>query len=344
MSIQTQFNKFNNTISITRESDDYKAIREKDNSIKSDIKEACKEAGYPITSDFIQGSFATHTAIKSLSGDVDLDRGLIISKETSPDNPVDCKKVLKDVLVARKFKNSKIKMPCVTADYASLDLHLDYPVYREDTFSQLELAVGKEFSEEKERCWQNGDPKGLINWINGGEFYLLSSEQTYQYKRIIRYLKRWRDVIFTNETTRKKIYSIGLTVMAIECYVSKFDEETPEDLESILETVKAILAHGYFTKKSYDEEKYDIQVNLPKSPGRDIFTKHGTTVGTEFRNKLIKLRDKLQKALDEEDESKQCEILREVFGDDFPQVAKKDEGKAKAVHASPGYVADHGGA
>jgi hypothetical protein len=40
MSIQTQFNKFNKVISITRESEDYKAIREKDDSIRSDIKEA----------------------------------------------------------------------------------------------------------------------------------------------------------------------------------------------------------------------------------------------------------------------------------------------------------------
>lgn len=344
MSIQTQFNKFNKAISISRESDDYKAIREKDESIRSDIKKAFKEAGYPITSHFRQGSFATNTAIKSLSGDVDLDRGLIISKENAPTNPVDCKKVLRDVLVGRGFKNGKIKKPCVTADYASLDLHLDYPIYREGLAGQLELAVGKENSIEKERLWQDGDPKGLIDWVNSKDDYLLSREQRDQYRRIIRYLKRWRDVVYTNESTRNHIYSIGLAVMIIQCYSPRFEEETPQDLESILETVNGILSQGYFTKKSFDENKHDIRVDLPKSPWRDIFTNHGTTVGTEFRNKLIKLRDKLQKALDEGDETKQSEILREVFGDDFPQVEKKDEGKGKAVHASAGYVADHGGA
>lgn len=344
MSIQTQFNKFHQAISFSRESDDYKAIIDKDNSIKSDIEEAFKEAGYPVISDFIQGSLATHTAIKTLKGDIDLDRGLIISKESSPDNPVDCKKLLRDVLATRGFKNGKIKMPCVTADYASLDLHIDYPIYREDMGSQLELAIGKEFSGEKERGWQSGDPKGLIDWINGKDAYHLSSEERGQYRRIIRYLKRWRDVVFTNDSTRKKIYSIGLTVMVIECYVPKFEESTPVDLEAILATVKSILSHGYFTKKSFDENKYDIRVTQPKSPWRDIFAKHGTTVGTEFRNKLIQLQDKLLKAQNDKDESKQCEILREVFGSDFPEVEKKNAGRVKAVHASAGYVADHGGA
>lgn len=343
MSIQTQFNKFNQAISLSRESDDYKAIREKDDSIKSDIREAFKNAGYPITSDFIQGSLATHTAIKKLNGDVDLDRGIIISKNYSPDNPVDCKKVLRDVLVKRGFKNGKIKLPCVTADYSSLDLHIDYPIYREDISGNLELAIGKEFSGEKERSWEGADPRGLIDWVNGKDAYDLSREQRDQYRRIIRYLKRWRDVVFTGETIRH-IYSIGLTVMVIECYVSKFENETPNDLDAILGTVKAMTTKGYFTKKSHDENKHDIRVNLPKSPWRDIFSRHGTTVGTEFRNKLIQLRDKLQKAQSEQDETKKSEILREVFGNDFPKIEKNDNGKTRAIHSSAGYVADHGGA
>lgn len=344
MSIQTQFNKFNKTISISRESDDYKAIREKDTNIKSAVKAAFKKAGYPVINDFRQGSFATDTAVRSHDGDVDLDRALVISAEEAPDDPVDCKKVLRDVLVKRGFKNAGIKMPCVTADYASLKLHLDYTVYQDNGYEQLDLGVGREFSGAKDRGWQQGDPKGLIKWINGNDNYAFSAEQRHQYRRIIRYLKRWRDVVFTNESTRKKVYSIGLAVMAIECYSSKFDDGTPVDLEAILETVKIMLNSGYFTQKSFDKNQYDIRVQLPKSPWRDIFAKHGTTVGTEFRNKLVKLRDKLQKALDEEEEYKQCEILREVFGNDFPQVEKKDKGNAKAVHASAGCVADHGGA
>jgi len=67
MSIQTQFNKFNKAIMITLNSDEYKAIKEKDASIVSDIEAAFKQAGYPISSSFIQGSFSTETAIKSLS-------------------------------------------------------------------------------------------------------------------------------------------------------------------------------------------------------------------------------------------------------------------------------------
>ena len=56
--------------------------------------------------------------------------------------PLKLKKSVLKVLEDRGFKKAKIKKPCVTADYASLSLHIDIPLYRERN-GVYELAVGK---------------------------------------------------------------------------------------------------------------------------------------------------------------------------------------------------------
>ena len=48
MSLQQQFNKFEEKIKLTWNDEKLKTIREKDESIRSDIKAAFKEKGYPV--------------------------------------------------------------------------------------------------------------------------------------------------------------------------------------------------------------------------------------------------------------------------------------------------------
>lgn len=193
MATQDHFNKFYKAIKHTREDEAYSDARAKDDSILADIRTAFKDAGYPVIENFLQGSFSTHTAIRNKIGDFDIDRALVVDADKAPDNPVDCKKVVLDTLVRRGFKNSKIKKPCVTADYASLKLHIDFPIYSKsgDTYK---LAVGKAHSDENNREWSDSDPKGLKTWINSKERYSVSPDATQQqFLRLVCYLKRWRD-------------------------------------------------------------------------------------------------------------------------------------------------------
>jgi len=217
MSLQKQFNEFHENIKISREDESYKSAREKDDSITSDIKKTFTEAGWTIKSDFIQGSFATNTGIKSLDDDFDIDRALVIEEEDSEINPVIHKKKILETLENRGFQNAKIKMPCVTADYSSLNLHIDYPLYRKLFLDDLELAVGKKSSGENSRYWDTSDPKGLIDWVNNSTnhiniFYSLTTQEREQFRRLVRFLKRWRDENYKNSNLKKHIYSIGLTM------------------------------------------------------------------------------------------------------------------------------------
>ena len=352
MSLQSQFNKFDKNIRLSNQDDVYKSARDKDDNITTEIKNAFKEAGWDIERTPVQGSFATHTAIKSINGDFDVDRGLVIREDDSESNPVVHKKVILAVLENRGFKNAKIKNPCVTADYSSLKLHIDYPVYREDDYGKMELAIGKVSSLEENRKWESAEPKGLIDWVNDitchtRPFESLTNEEKAQFKRVVRYIKRWRDEKYTNRSARKHIYSIGLAIMLKKSFHPSIDENgTVNDLLALFGTVDELVdRQQFFTSKRHDKNCHDLKVDLPVTPYRDIFAKHGTTVGTELRNKFVLLRKKLNEAIDEEDLVKQCKIIQGEFGKDFP-IPKETEGKSSSnvYNGAPGIVRPNQGA
>ncbi|MGL4927148.1 MAG: SMODS domain-containing nucleotidyltransferase [Plesiomonas shigelloides] len=345
MATQDHFNKFYKAIKLTREDDAYSGARTKDDSILADIRSAFKDAGYPIIDNFLQGSFSTHTAIRSKNRDFDIDRALVIDAEKAPNNPVDCKKVVLETLERRGFKNAKIKKPCVTADYANLNLHIDFPIYSKSG-EIYKLAVGKLHSDENNREWSESDPKGLKTWINSKEQYFISPDATQQqFLRLVCYLKRWRDECFEDDV-RRKIFSIGLTVMVKNCLQPQFDNDgKPQDLLALKNTVQSILDSNYFSPLF--DRKYKVRVPLPVCPWRDIFDGSSTDTGTQLFNKLTRLHDKLNAAADEQDEVQQCTILNQQFGDDFvvPESSKKANAAATlAAYPSAGVVGTSQGA
>lgn len=344
MGIQTHFNKFHGKIKLGREDDAYKKARNRDDSIKRDVKAAFKDAGYPIVADFIQGSLKTHTGIIPKSGDYDIDRALVIDGDTAPENPVTAKKTALEVLENRGFKNAKIKKPCVTADYAGDNVHIDLIIYKKSE-DQHYLAVGKKHSDEDNREWAVADPLGLMEWIADFRDYDGEADDVRdQFRRLVRYVKRWRDEQFT-ETVRPKVFSIGLTVMVKERLASSFSTEgASQDLEALRATVEAILDAGYFDEEG--DGKYRVRVDLPVEPYRDIFHGSALDTGTQLYNKLTHLAKQLKKAEELSDEREQCEILNELFGDDFevPDPPKGGSKARKAVYPTAGFVGHSQGA
>lgn len=346
MGLQSKFLTFNSNIYITRQSEEYKNARQKDDSITEEIRKKFNENGYPVQDDFIQGSLATATAIKEKGKDFDIDRAIVIKEENAPADPTIPKKVVLELLEKRGFKNAKIKKPCTTADYQSEDLHIDIPIYSKSNAGFYKLAVGKKNSDENNREWSDSDPKGLIDWINAKDnSAIYETQKLQQFKRLTRYLKRWRNFNFHEDTSRK-VFSIGLTVMLKEKFQSSINDEGLEnDLNSLKKTIDQILYNSnYFYARP--DSKWKVVVYLPVSPYRDIFTGSSLNTGTQLRNKLSNLSITLQKVIDETDESKQCNLLRTVFGEDFPegsQSSSRNEA-TKVVFASAGSVGTSQGA
>ena len=344
MGIQTYFDRFHDRIKIGREDEAYKKARERDDSIKKDVKSAFKIEGYPVVADFIQGSLKTHTGIRPISGDYDIDRSLVIDEDAAPENPVTPKKKALHVLERRGFKNAKIKKPCVTADYASDNVHIDFIIYKRSG-DQYYLAVGKGNSDEDNREWSGSDPLGLTDRINDDSSYDEDDAKDVlaQFRRLVRYLKRWRDVQFS-KAVAAKVYSIGLTVMVKENLVWSFSPEgARQDLQALRKTVRATLDAGYFSEE--ETGRYRVRVDLPVKPWRDIFDGSSLNTGTQLYNKLKRLEEKLIEAECLSDENKQCEIMHDLFGDDFkvpdPPKGNKTE---KARYSSAGKVTTSVGA
>lgn len=153
-----------------------------------------------------------------------------------------------------------------------------------------------------------------------------------QLKRLIRYIKRWRDVNFSSEGVRQKVFSIALTIMVKEQYKpSVFSDEIKDDLVALKSTINEILDSNYIVEL-WSEKGYRVHTKLPKKPYRDVFQHKENSVnvdgsdlntGMQLKNKLTTLKNNLQKAIDEPNEIKQCEILNQVFGDDF-EIPKKN--------------------
>lgn len=306
---------------------------------------AFASAGYPVINDFIQGSLKTHTGIVPISGDYDIDRALVIKAEVAPDNPVVPKKKTLDVLKNRGFKNAKIKKPCVTADYASDNIHIDFIIYKRSG-NQHYLAVGKENSDENNREWSSADPHGLTEWINDDSSYCADDarEILSQFRRLVRYLKRWRDVQFSGAVSAK-IFLIGLTVMVKKCLVQSLSTEgARQDLQALRKTVENILSSDCFIEEQVG--RYRVRVHLPKEPWRDIFQGSGLDTGTQLYNKLTYLKKKLVEVEGLSDECEQCRILNGLFGDDFevPEPPKGISKTAKATYSSAGIVTTSVGA
>ena len=214
-------------IRLGRQDAAYKKARDRDDSIKREVTKEFKDVGYPIVADFIQGSLKTNTGIVPISGDYDIDRALVIDADTAPENPVTPKKKALEVLENRGFKNAKIKKPCVTADYASDNVHIDLIIYKRSG-DQLYLAVGKKNSDENNREWAIADPLGLMDWIV--DFSDCDDDEAKdvrdQFYRLVRYVKRWRDVQFS-ETVGAKVFSIGLTVMVKQSWSRRSAPRAP---------------------------------------------------------------------------------------------------------------------
>ncbi len=326
MSLQNKYKKFADAIALSRESDQYKNAREKDDMITPKVEAAFKEEGYEVHSSFMQGSLATHTGVIPLDGDFDIDRAIAITKASSPNNPVEPKKIIKKVLTDHGFSDPRIKRPCVTADYKSKPMHIDYPIYRVNSWGNYQLAIGKEHSDEDNRSWDDSDPKGLNDWITSGTNHqggLFSSALTpaerSQFYRLVRYLKRWRDFKYTSKAQREKIYSIALTIMAKESFCPCVDDEgTPNDHTALKDTLEVLLKEGNYFAKNWNDS-VSLAVNLPITPKDDVFKGNGESVAGILRNRLNKLFDALLEVDEEESEKEQCKILRKQLGNDFPE-------------------------
>lgn len=322
--VQKNFEDFHSKIKLD-EDDEKATLREKRDTLLAALEKNLAD-DVPKFESFHQGSYSMHTGVVPLDGNYDIDVGLIFDckKDEYPD-PIALKKKIRDALDTHG-RSVNIRRPCVTVNYMRGDeiaYHVDLAVYtkRDDGF--LDIAKGKENSEADKRVWEQSDPKKLTNLICTA---FTGSGDLAQYRRCIRYLKRWRQVQFSSGAP----LSIALTVAAQKWFKPYYEMSGKAgDLQAMLNWVNAILAQFQWT--NVDGGTYQrLAVTLPVTPYSDLMGWMSEGQMSTVKAKFEVLRDALEEALDEELPEDACKVLNKQFGDDFTVPEKAATARAVA--------------
>lgn len=332
MKLAKEFSDFYKTIRIDSEAANLKEKREiLEEDIKSKLPGILADYGINITRDDIrmidQGSYKYHTTIKS---DV-VDRDVAVMIPLNNYYDYDARKLkgyLRDSINIPS-RTVSIKEPCVTASYHESGkewLHIDLPFYVQ-YWSTMFLARGKEHSITWN--WEEADPDGLndylCNKINGHD----------QLRRIICFIKKWRNEKYSGSTKDHEIPpSIGLTLLACDCFSSQTTNEGDDDLTSLQKTMKAIKERFYVTKDYLGNViSASISRDLPVTPYTDVFKKmkdSSDSYMVTFYNRLSAAVNDLTNAINVESSHDAGKYVQRVLGTDFV-IPKKE---AVASHTS----------
>lgn len=315
MSVQSEFIEFNKKIKL-----DYETRNELADKRDILVKKLQESGKLPSFEKIDQGSYALHLGVEPLQEkEYDIDVGLRFKENKSDYSPLELKKVICDILEKHTEYGAHIKKPCVTITYSEEGepaYHVDLVVYlyedKNDAGSQMYLARGKYSDNE---CWEKTDPIGLINYINNA---VEIGEARDQFRRSVRYLKRWKNIRF-DSNGHGEPPSIGITLILADY----FQFEANNDLLALKNVVKQMLS--LFKIEKYDNENnrmlYRLEYVIPSSLkfeyGTDVFKKMTDVQMTDFKDKLDKLFRDLEGVENELDELEQCKKLQKIFGEDF---------------------------
>jgi len=277
-----------------------------------------------------QGSYAMLTGVKPIAGDYDIDVALLfdIKKADHPD-AVEVKKWVFDALEGHT-KAVEMLRPCVRVQYQENGepaYHVDLAVYSDATQNddgRTYLARGLLNSTPENRYWEKADPRGLISKVRNR----FSGDDAAQFRRVIRYLKRWKDLRFPSNGNAAPV-GIGITISAYNWFAvqktvdafagtSKYDDLLALEV-FVRETIQRFRL-GIFNGEMAER----LEAFLPVEPYNDVFSKMTNSQMKEFKAKLEALLEAIIEAKNEVDPVEACEILRRKFGDDFPVPEKKE--------------------
>jgi hypothetical protein len=342
MGLQTYFEDFNKKIKM--DYDELSELAEKRDIILNKLR---ADDDLPSFNKFNQGSYSMYTGVEPLDKDYDIDVGLRFNVNKADYDPLELKEKVYNILKDHTDYGAEIKKPCVTVKYkknGEVAYHVDLAIYsyedKDNTNSQLYLARGTKKDNEE---WENSDPLKLKSDIMGK---YEDGEQRSQYRRIIRYMKRWKNIKFNGNGEPP---GIGITLLAYQKFnPQKFDWLESiykfDDLEALIVFVQEIKNMFVPTKYSIEREEYlyKIEAYLPVAPSTNVFLKMTDTHMTAFKKKVDKLSDDLQKVKEESDIVEQCTKLNKIFGDDFTIPPKAIESRVQNNFLPPSSASGKG--
>ena len=308
MSLNAKFRSFHQAIHLGRFAESA-VLREKRDRVLSRLRTNCKYKFEP----FNQGSYEMGTGVKPVGGDYDIDVGVVFAlSDVARFDPVTIKGYVHDAVLGHT-KDVRWKEPCITVQYQQSGealYHVDLAVYGQDPQGRLHLARGKQHADATSRRWELSDPKGLTTTL-GNRW---AGEDAAQFRRIVQYLKRWKDVHFPSDGNAAPV-GIGLTVLAHHHFaVSKSGYPATYDDFTATRNLVAAIAKSFQTRWLNGAYSDRISATLPVAPANDVFAGMTNQQMTEFKGRV----DTLRGWLDEAARTGRTTTLVRAFGTDFP--------------------------
>lgn len=306
--LQGLFERFHDAIKL-EENDQRRNLRGKRDMLLATLKErlATHELAFEY---FDQGSYAMRTGVVPKDGNYDIDVGLIFdcSQNRFPD-PVKLKRLVHDALDSGN-RSVAIRRTCVTVTYMQKgepEYHVDLAIYLRSSDGQLLLAKGRKNSGAEFCEWVPSAPKELTQHV----LSKFAGDDQAQYRRCIRYLKRWRDESFSSGAP----LSIALTIAAASWFEpKKATDGAYVDVEALYCLVKKM---GSNFGNRWDPDR--LAVPLPGLWKADLMKKLTAPQMLEFKTRLKSLELALLDCLETNLHDESVANLVRHFGSDFPE-------------------------
>lgn len=241
-----------------------------------------------------------------------------MDEQTYQDDPGIVKRWVRDAL-AEHTDDIRIKTPCVTVTYKA-GYHVDLAVYAEpdmDFSGELPLSWGKEHASEQN--WQINNPGELKRQIAT----TFGETERKQFRRVLRALKRWRDLTYKNATSHAAPVGVGLTIAGLTMFSPQVDvfNDTQDDRLATEIFVKNLLNAFRNSCWSEKDQAYGrrLEVKVPFAPYGDVFARINNNNMAKLEGYLQDLLADLEAARDAEKNTVACQYMRDSFGTDFPK-------------------------
>ncbi len=191
---------------------------------------------------------------------------------------------------------TKAKNTCVRVNFAD-GHHIDLPIYYvKDGITKLA---------HKSKGWIESKPTEFTKWFDD------KAKENQQLRKIVRFLKTWKNYKETKNTNLKFPSGFALTILA----VNNFKPNDNYDI-AFLYTIKEI-------QRVLTNRFECLRPTTPK--GENVFDDFSETRKNDFMNALNSLINDCEKAKVEKNYKKATEHIRKHFGDRFPLGKDKDE-------------------
>lgn len=321
MDLQSLFRKFDDTIKLHRYQEN-KELTRRGQIILDHVRNnlGVKHTFQP----FWQGSYAMGTGVQPINGDYDIDIGIEFNVCWEDHPPVVVKGWVVDALKSLKSTGQlqsevRWREPCITVFHQlgnEPKYHVDLAIMAKDRYGNgFRLARGKANAAPQDQKWEPDDRRSFVDALDR-QFAGTDGEQ---FRRVIRYLKRWKDVQFPPEGVWAPS-GLALAVAASQWFRPAKSGWYPnveyDDLEALRSLVESIRANFHRRWDARTQRNmHRLKLPFRHAPHDDVMVQ----MSDEQHQQLYQRLEELTGWLDEARRTRTTVTLRKAFGDEFPQ-------------------------